>query len=99
MVGHESLEVRRFVVLSTGHLTEETAHNLDHLKVGDWPVCGGHFSTYGWFMWVVPAQEHADADLPADLRTVFKFCDDHGFGYVLFDCDAALVEGLPCYDW
>lgn len=90
------LEKRTILVLSTGHVTKETARLLNSTKLEDWPCCGGPYAGYGWFVY---AHDENDGQIPADLFAVMEFARANGCTNVLFDCDAEQVEGLPAYEW
>jgi len=92
-----TLEIRSFLTISTAHVSEQTATLLDNTPEKDWPVSGGLFSTYGWFMYA--HDEDCSGDIPSDLMAVFTFARSHGCNYVLFDCDADAVDNLPTYEW
>lgn len=91
-------EFHQLLVLSTSHLTEETAEGL---------VAGSAFvpvsvklDEYGFFLSTLPArQDLARNAVPADLMACLKKGDELGCGYVLFDRDAAVIDDLPAYDW
>jgi hypothetical protein len=90
------LEIRNFLTLSTGHVSEATAKILDNNKLEDWPCFGGTVSTVGWFIY---AHDENPGDIPADLFAVFEYARKHNCPYVLFDCDADTIEELPTFDW
>ena len=97
----EHPETGTYCVLSTAHLTFQTADRLD--KWASWPPSERPIdiaaSVYGWF---VPTRELADdrrAQLPEDLLTLIAFGRDRGFRFVLLDCDACSVDDLPVHDW
>ncbi|WP_292862620.1 hypothetical protein [Mesorhizobium sp.] len=37
--------------------------------------------------------------IPADLFDVMTWARRQGCEYILFDCNADQVDGLPAYDW
>lgn len=89
-------EIRNFLTLSTGHVTKATSEMLDNTKLENWPVFGGIISTVGWFMY---AHEETEQENPADLLVVFEYARKHNCPYVMFDCDADVIDELPFYDW
>ena len=89
------MEQLKLAVLSTGHVSEETAHIFNSQIEESWPVCGGKYSKYGWFM----GTHCDDPDVPADLQKVFDYLLSKGIFYVLFDCDVETTPDLPVYDW
>lgn len=96
--------LRAFLDLSTGHLTHRTRRWLDGL---DWVNEGpfGASTSYGWFIYAhdddvcQPSAPHAPPGrFPADLWACMCRANELGADYLLFDCDAMEVEGLPVYD-
>lgn len=92
-----TIETRKFLVLSTSHVTEKTAHLLDTTPVQNWPVAGGPYGTFGWFIYA--HDEDAEGNIPEELMGVFRYAREHGCDNVLFDCDAGQIDGLPTYEW
>lgn len=94
-----SFESRRFVVISTGHVTAATARLLDETPSPQWPCVGGCYGTFGWFL-CVHEQNGLGADaIPEDLFAAMTWARGEGFDYLLLDCDGDLVDGLPSYAW
>ncbi|MCL8382077.1 DUF5983 family protein [Xanthobacter aminoxidans] len=87
--------LRTFLDLSTEHMKPETAHNLDVTPIAEWSVAGGR-TGHGYFIY---AHDEDDGSIPPDLWAVMCFARERGAEYILFDCDAATVEGLPTFDW
>lgn len=85
------VEIQPILILSTAHVSETTARMLDSTPVTEWPVTGGHYNGFGWFM-------YAGETGPEDLVRIFEFARDNLCHYVLLDRDADTVE-LPVYDW
>lgn len=90
-----TLEIRKVLVLSTVHVPPELAKSLDSMASPSWPVCGGPWAGYGWFMYA----HEPNLDHPPELNPVFEFARENGCDYVLFDCDACEVDILTKYDW
>ncbi|GAV36672.1 hypothetical protein ROTAS13_04360 [Roseomonas sp. TAS13] len=92
--------IRSFLDLSSGHLSPETwtwldAQTTDEVVRSLGPsaqvvLAGG--MRYGWFIY---ADEEPGEAIPADLAAVFRLGRQRGCEYVLFDCDAVLMEDLP----
>jgi hypothetical protein len=93
-----SLEIRKILVLSTIHVTAETAAYLNNTDCQSWPKVGGPYSEYGWVMSAHPNDE-LDRELSEDLAAVFSFAQSKDCSMVLFDRDAEVVEGLKTYEW
>jgi hypothetical protein len=95
-----TLEIRRFVVISTAHVSETTARRLDNTPAKEWPCAGGPYGEYGWLVYVHDENAGVGRDaIPTDLFEAMCWARKQGCDYVLFDCDADMIEGLPTYDW
>lgn len=95
-----SLEIRRFVVISTAHVSETTAQRLDNTPAKEWPRVGGHYGEYGWFVYAHDENAGVGRDaIHTDLFEVMSWARKQRCDYVLFDCDADEIESLPAYDW
>lgn len=93
-----ALEFRRLIVISTGHVREETARLLDATPSGQWPCLGGRYGEYGWFVYAYDENSGADA-VPEDLFAVMIWARKQGCDHVLLDCDGNIVDELPHFDW
>jgi hypothetical protein len=95
-----SPEIRRFVVISTGHVSPETAAHLESTPSLDWPTIGGRYSEYGWFMYASDINDMpGDLAIPDDLFAVMTWARSQGVEHILFDRDADAIDGLPWFDW
>jgi hypothetical protein len=92
--------VRKFLDLSTAHLTAKTRHMLD-TKVERFCCYHGE---YGWFIWVPTEPEIPEYDeevgdgYPADLIAAFHLARKMDCEYVMFDMDAEASDDLQTYD-
>jgi hypothetical protein len=79
------------VVLSDLHLTPATRQKLaaDDLSVNAYP------SKYGGLVYV--GAPPYDIPTEGDLATVFVAAERAGALWLMFDCDAPVVDGLPAY--
>lgn len=91
------MDIRQFLILSTAHVSPETGKMLDETEPKDWPVCGGPWTTYGWFMWC--HEEDLEGNIPPELTMVFDYARSKGCNYVLFDRDGDQNDDLPQFDW
>lgn len=96
----DSPNIRKFLNLSTAHVTEDTAKVLDHLPGipdhwSQWVV--GTDNTYGWWIWA--GQEDGLDDLPEDLRGCVDLAKQHDCDWILFDRDVEPIDQLPRYEW
>ena len=90
-------QVRSFLTLSTAHVPEQFAQLLDKEHVVNWPVCGGPFDAYGWFMFA--DDENHNQTIPEEIMAVFAYARSLNCNYVLFDMDADVIPELPTWDW
>lgn len=94
------VEQGRYCVLSTAHVSHATSEWLERWALGPPPPAPVAIATtfYGWF--VATREPEAPAEpLPADLIAAMRFGRERGCDYVLFDSDAAQVDGLYVHDW
>jgi hypothetical protein len=96
------LQVRRFVTISTGHLSFASHHWMDAEGVKAaarephalWMAS----MQYGWFLYTGYDGGEFEDGVPDDVVALVRWAKRHGFDFVLLDCDAELVKGLPTYD-
>ena len=87
--------VRRFLDLSNAHLRSEDRALLD--------ACAGHdtgellcaSTPYGWFVFACEERPQ----ISDTLWALFEKARQHGCEYLLFDRDAASLDGFPLFDW
>ena len=92
--------IRRFLEVSSGHLSPATWDWLD-AQLGDAvrdprndmaaQLAGGSIR-HGWFVY---APEDPTDSLPEDLASVLAAARRQGAEYALFDCDALPNQDLP----
>ena len=93
-------EIHRFVVISTGHLTEGTARFLDTTPAKNWPYAGGPYADYGWFFYAHDENLNTGSGaIPDDLFAVMTWARKQVCHYLLLDCDGDAVDDLPQFDW
>ena len=94
------MSVRRFLDVSSGHLSAETWTWLDAQTDADLvrdpshrhaEILGGR-TRLGWFVY---ASEAPVAPVPADLAAIMRRARQQDVEYVLFDVDAPLSKDLP----
>ncbi|MBR2246126.1 MAG: hypothetical protein IJ880_03725 [Bacilli bacterium] len=88
------------VELSTSHLEEEVAQQIDEwLSTGFGPgdLIIYPKSEYGWF---IPITDEIDLmSLPYSLAYVISTCLVMEAEWIIFDRDVEIAEYLPYYDW
>lgn len=89
------IETRKFLTLSTAHVTNETRLILDESPIKDWPV----FGFQGVYGWVIYAHDEDYLEIPRDLWGVCEYARKNGCDYIMFDADADMIEELPHYEW
>lgn len=91
------MTVRKFLDLSTGHLTQATRNLMDS---ADRPINAvyPHPDGYGWLVYVPLEVREETTEPPADLRACLRWARHLKCDYILFDCDGPLIEELPSYD-
>lgn len=89
MGAHALVEIAPMLVLSTGHLTNETCNK--------WMVdndIGYDKDSIGWFVYV-----NQRVELPGDLNACLNLAASLGCLWVMFDCDGPEHPDLPVYEW
>jgi hypothetical protein len=90
----------RVAYLSTAHLTQEAAQQLQGCGNAGVPALRVMRDEYGFFV-SVPSELFAAfyKQYPASLTRCVEWAFQQGFDYVLFDRDADPVSTLTTYDW
>jgi hypothetical protein len=100
IIGAKHLEERRLLVLSTAHLSEETAKWLTETPCDQWNFTGGLYSEYGFFVYAIDDDPAGSScKIQKDLQDVMKWARRRGFNNILFDRDAEQVVGLRTWEW
>lgn len=84
-------EIRKVLVLSTGHLTKATC-----LSYTEWPFISS-FEQGCYFY--VGDEPNLYPNAPGDLQNVLEFARRNGCIEVKFDRDAERIAALPWFDW
>lgn len=103
------LETPRMLMLSTGHLTLDTAQriNADQRRVcqeprdEDLPLLFRKGDD-GWFIPIIGDVAETLEDrpgCPADLIAIRKLAEANGCTWIMLDRDGPVVDALPSYDW
>lgn len=90
--------VRKFLDLSTAHLSREDTEALDSFaEEGSTKGPLTSATPYGWFMYASEEPE-IDPDLTPNLLKIVEYARKHDCVYVLFDADAEVDEALPVFE-
>ena len=89
------MEIHKMMVMSTGHISKETATLLDLDKAGIVVYKKGE---YGWFL-VVTDWQDAEEPIPIDLEKCLAYAELHGCAWLCLDCDGPMLPDLPQYTW
>jgi hypothetical protein len=78
--------------LSLKHLSSATRNKLadDDLSVNAYPTDCGGFVYVGTPKYRVPSEP--------DLAMLFEVAEAAGVAWLMFDCEAAVIEGLPVFE-
>ena len=93
------LETPRMLVLSTAHVTKETALRFQ----GNWRNELPPFYAKGEYGWIIPLQSDGNGEerwqYCSDLLMIRRLAEANGCTWVMLDRDADVVDALPSYDW
>lgn len=100
----EVFETPKMLVISTGHIREETNTNFENHTDS---VPGIYYSKqngdadgeqYGWF---IPVGEEIEWShmVSADLLAIRNVAEREGCHWIMLDRDGPYIEELPVYDW
>lgn len=89
------MEIYKMMVMSTGHISKETAKLLDQESAG---VTVYQKDGYGWFIVVTDWQEN-EKYIPEDLKRCLSFAQTNGCDWLCLDSDGQEYSDLPIYNW
>jgi hypothetical protein len=86
-------------VISTAHITQETAERL--ASAGYTGLTSFPTGESGWMIWVgsTDADGEIEAGLPAELDALFRHCTILGIGWLCLDRDAVQHPDFQTFDW
>lgn len=96
-----TVEIGRYLVLGTMHVSMKTAELLDGWALLD-PAgrpLGVASTHYGWFIPTRHVEGPDREQIPAELLAAMRLGRGQGCDYLLFDCDADEIEGLTVFPW
>ena len=101
-----TLEISQMLVVSTAHVSQETAKRIDSAYgknfedlMDDAHWLPSFIREEGWMFYAGNLDERELEGAPDDLLKVLRFAADHGCTWVMFDADGPDVEELPSYEW
>lgn len=89
------MEKQTMLVVSTGHVSEETAAMLEDNNIG---VSVYSKDDYGWFV-VVTDWKEFEEEIPEDLARCLKLAEEKNCSWLCLDCDGETYPELPVYHW
>jgi hypothetical protein len=97
-------EIIKMLTLSTAHITEETANELDteakSCGLSDIPFAVYREDDYGWFICLSSHLELLDEIyLPEDFKACCYLAKENDCEWLRLDRDGEIVPDLPTYDW
>ena len=95
------MQVEKILVLSTCHVSTETAHGFVNKRFDDSLVVVDRKT--GWFINVVGVQTDGtgkiDSGCPDDLMTCIRLAQENDCEWLLLDRDGPIEADLPTFDW
>lgn len=100
--------VRRFMDASTSHVSETTRDWLDEqgriaaavrTSQDESPAIHIGKTDTGWFFYAPEDTDFAELEVPDDVIHLMQEARKRGCEYVMLDCDADTLDGLPVYEW
>lgn len=86
----------RVMTISSAHLSDRTARQLQMSDAADFPSLGGHWGRLGWMLWVDVEFGMAPGCRP-DLRDIFEFADIMDAEIVVLDEGGQMIPELKVY--
>jgi hypothetical protein len=93
------MTIRRFLDLSTAHLSAEARDALESERRLCVDPHGGVAGIYGWWLWAGADRTRlATEGIPADLIAIIDFAIECGCDWICFDRGGAEIGGLPVFE-
>ena len=93
------MTVRKFLDLSTAHLSAEARRALAEERCICVDPHGGAEGVYGWWLWAGADRGSLAADgVPADLVAIMDFAAARGCDWICFDRNGAEIDELPAFE-
>lgn len=104
-----TLPIEKILVLSTAHLEESVAKALPDAASSDDARANQRDAMWhptwtrpeGWMFYVPPRgiEDHRYDDAPHCLKACANLAREVGCVWLMFDCDAMRIDGLPTWEW
>ena len=88
-------EIQKVLVLSTGHVTQETAEALEARSVPNMVVPYEH----GFFIWVPSTASDVDDGVPGELKFLLGYARGVGCDWLRLDSDGPERDDLAKWEW
>lgn len=96
------MAIYNYLDLSTGHITEREARELD--STGDGLLCGSRVIPHDYGAWVHVPEPDAEDDAERreaypNLQNCIEHARKHGAMWINFDQDGDKEDELPSFEW
>lgn len=92
----ETTKIHRYIELSTAHITEKTAHELQKDGCKYKNIFAREYE-YGYYIYI---QKNILAENPPDdLKAIIKYAKKHKADLIILDRDCDTVNELKTYEW
>lgn len=90
--------VETMLVLSTAHITRETAKTLEVMGCGQFGLVGFTKGEYGWIIHV-STEQPTDESAPDELDALIDHCRSLGINWLCLDRDGDEHPEFSTFDW
>jgi hypothetical protein len=90
-------QIVRELVVSTAHMPNWVARAMDERNNREMVMLPYDCVEFGYLVWVCRPED--SSDYPPELDAVMAMARKHGCTWIRFDCDAAIEEDLPKWEW
>lgn len=96
----KNLEISKVLTVSTSHITEEVAKQLDReSKTNEYALSVYNKDDYGWWICVPEDCKSVCGHIPSCLRKLIELATTNDCNWLCIDCDGPEVDGLETYSW